>query len=62
MRSVSGQRLGKHVPAVTVTHATEETGCYLRGPRREVIKKRAGATRQLIIGSQFCKGLEHGSR
>jgi hypothetical protein len=26
-RPVSGQRLGKHVPAATDTHATEETGC-----------------------------------
>jgi hypothetical protein len=62
MRHVSGQRLGKHVPAATVTHATEETGRYIHGPRRGVIKKRNGATTQLIIGSQFCKGLEHGSR
>jgi hypothetical protein len=41
------QRLGKHVPAATVTHATGETGCCLRGPRRGVIKKRIGATSQL---------------
>jgi hypothetical protein len=28
--------LGKHVPAATVTHATGETGCCLRGPCRRV--------------------------
>jgi hypothetical protein len=44
IRPVFGQRLGKHVPAATVTPATVETGCYLRGPRRGVIKKRTGAT------------------
>jgi hypothetical protein len=47
MRPVSEQRLGKHVPVATVTHVTGETGCCLRGPRRGVIKKRAGATSQL---------------
>jgi hypothetical protein len=36
----------KHVPVTTVTHATEETGCCLRGPRRGVKKKR-------IEGKQF---------
>jgi hypothetical protein len=32
---VSGQSLGKHVLAATVTHPTGETVCGLRGPRRE---------------------------
>jgi hypothetical protein len=41
---VSGQRLGKHVPAVRVKHATGEMGCYLRGPRQGVKEKRTGAT------------------
>jgi hypothetical protein len=27
-KPVSGQRLGKHVPAATDTHATEETVCF----------------------------------
>jgi hypothetical protein len=27
-RPVTGQRLGKHVPAAKVTHATEETECF----------------------------------
>jgi hypothetical protein len=35
---------GKHVPLATVTHATGETACCLRGPRWGVIKKRNGAT------------------
>jgi hypothetical protein len=42
---VSGQRLGKHVPEETVTHATGETWCRLRGLRRGVIKKRTGANK-----------------
>jgi hypothetical protein len=41
-RAVSGQRVGKHIPAATITHATGETGCCLRGPRRGMIKKRTG--------------------
>jgi hypothetical protein len=44
MEPVTRQRLGKHVPAVAGTHATEETVCSLCGPRGEVIKKRIGAT------------------
>jgi hypothetical protein len=28
IRPVSGQRLGKHVPAATAAHATEETWCF----------------------------------
>jgi hypothetical protein len=37
-------QLGKHVSAGTVTHATAERGCCLRGPRRGIIKKRIGIT------------------
>jgi hypothetical protein len=62
IRPVSGQRLGKHIPEATVTHSTGKTGCYLRGPRRGVIKKRIGQPVQLIVSSQFCTELEHGSR
>jgi hypothetical protein len=43
-------------------HAMEVTGCCLRGPRRRVIKRELGQPSQLIVGSQFCTGLEHGSR
>jgi hypothetical protein len=46
---VSGQRLGKYVPAATVTHATGETGCCLRGPRRGDKKE--------YWGNQFCWAL-----
>jgi hypothetical protein len=38
-RLVSGQRLAKHVPAATDTHATKQTGVLLCGPRRDVISK-----------------------
>jgi hypothetical protein len=48
IRSVSGQRLSKHVPAETVTHAMGETVCCLRGPRRGVIKKRIEATSSVL--------------
>jgi hypothetical protein len=44
IRPDAGQRLGKHVPAATVTHGTGETGCCLRGPRRGDIKEKIGAT------------------
>jgi hypothetical protein len=38
-RVVSGQRLGKHVPAGTDMNATIEKLCSLRGPCRDVISK-----------------------
>jgi hypothetical protein len=44
MRPVSGQQFDKHVPAATITHATGESGCTLRGPCRGGIKKRSEAT------------------
>jgi hypothetical protein len=60
MRTIAAQRrskyasttiellFGKHVPAATVTHAKGGgTGCYLRGPRLGIKKKRIGATDQL---------------
>jgi hypothetical protein len=47
MRHVSEQRLGKHVPVAMITQATGETGYYLRGPPRGLIKKRNGETSQL---------------
>jgi hypothetical protein len=56
IRAVSGEQLDKHVPEATVTHATEETECCLRGPRRELEQPS-----QLIIGSHFCTRLDHGS-
>jgi hypothetical protein len=41
--AVSAQRLVKHVPATTDMQATIEllleTGCFLRGPYRDVISK-----------------------
>jgi hypothetical protein len=39
--------LGKHFPAASVTYATGEIGCCLRGPCRGAIKKETGATSQL---------------
>jgi hypothetical protein len=44
IRAVSGQRLGKKVPALTVTHATGEAGCCPFGPRLGVEKKRTWLT------------------
>jgi hypothetical protein len=45
--TVSGQRLGKHVPAATNMHALIElllkTACFLRGPCRDVITRTVGA-------------------
>jgi hypothetical protein len=42
-KTVSGQRLGKHVPATINTHVTIEllleTGCFLCGPCRDVITR-----------------------
>jgi hypothetical protein len=37
--TVSGQRLGKHVPEATDTNATIEELCFLCGPFRDVISK-----------------------
>jgi hypothetical protein len=36
--AVARERLGKHVPAATDSHVTEER-CFLRGPCRDVISK-----------------------
>jgi hypothetical protein len=58
-RPVSGQRLRKHAPASTVTHVTGVTGCFLRDPLREVIKKRTGATKSVDNLQLFFTGLEH---
>jgi hypothetical protein len=38
-RAVSGQRLGKHVPAATGTNATVEELCFLCGPCRDIVSK-----------------------
>jgi hypothetical protein len=48
--AVATERLGKHVPAATDTHATEERRC-LRGSCRGVIKKTTGATKSVLHGS-----------
>jgi hypothetical protein len=40
IRTVSGQRLSKHVLAAMVTHATGESECRLRSPRRGIMKRR----------------------
>jgi hypothetical protein len=40
--AVSGQRLGKHVPAATDTHAITEEWCFLCGPCRDFISKGQG--------------------
>jgi hypothetical protein len=45
-KAVSGQRLGKHVPAATNTHETIEERCFLCGPWREVITITAEAVSQ----------------
>jgi hypothetical protein len=62
MRPASKQRLGRHVPAATVTHAAGEKGCCLGGPPRGVIKKRTRATNSVDIWQSFSTGLEHGGR
>jgi hypothetical protein len=41
--AISGQRLGKHVPAATVTNVTIKERCLLCGPCRNVITRTAGA-------------------
>jgi hypothetical protein len=50
--TVSGQRLGKHVPAATNTHATIdlllETGCILRDPCRDVITRTVGTMSPVV--------------
>jgi hypothetical protein len=43
MQHVSGKKFGKHVPVATNMHATTEERCFLCGPCREVITRRAGA-------------------
>jgi hypothetical protein len=46
----SRQRLGKHVPAATDTHATIGVlwkRCFLLGPCKGVIRKTAGATQSI---------------
>jgi hypothetical protein len=62
IRPVSGQRLDKHVPAVTITHATGETECCLLRPRRGVKNRELGQPVRLRVGCQFCTELKHGSR
>jgi hypothetical protein len=58
MRPVSGQRLGKHVPAATVTHSKGEKGCCLLGPRRGVLKKRIWATSLLSSAREVVSQLK----
>jgi hypothetical protein len=41
-RAVSGQRLGKHVPAATNTNGTIEELCFLCGLCRDVTSKGQG--------------------
>jgi hypothetical protein len=38
-KAVSGQRLGKHIPAATDTNATIEELCFICGPCRDIISK-----------------------
>jgi hypothetical protein len=45
--SAARERLGKHVPGVKDTHATEER-CCLRGPCRGVVRKTVGATKSVL--------------
>jgi hypothetical protein len=62
IRPVTGQKLDKHVTAATVTHATGEMGCCLRGPCRGIKKKRNGASSQLSFARETEKiGSESGS-
>jgi hypothetical protein len=65
-RRVSGQRLGKHVPAATVTHAMEKKNGVLPKrsvPRSYIVENRNQVPELIrVVSSQFCKGLEHGSR
>jgi hypothetical protein len=52
--TVSRQRLGKHVPMATNTHAITEEECFLHGPCRDVITRTVGAMNS--AGDQFCMG------
>jgi hypothetical protein len=56
--TVPEQRLGKHVPEETNTHATIEERCFRCVPCKVVIKKRIESI-QLVEGWQpveLCKG------
>jgi hypothetical protein len=55
--SVSGQRLGKHVPAETKTHATIDERRYRCCPCRGAIKYTIGAI-QSVEGWQFSGALQ----
>jgi hypothetical protein len=49
---VSGQQLGKYIPAATDMNATIEERCFLGGLYREVITRAAGAMSSI----EFCTG------
>jgi hypothetical protein len=55
--AVFEQRLGKHVPTETNTHATIVERYFRCGPRRGVIKKTTGVI-QLVEGGQFIWALQ----
>jgi hypothetical protein len=52
--AVSGEQLGKHVPAATNTHTTIELllemGCYLCGQCRDIISKEQSQSADLYTG------------
>jgi hypothetical protein len=50
-RVVSGQRLGKHVPAATDTNATIEELCFVCGPCRNIITDKV-----TVVSSTPCGG------
>jgi hypothetical protein len=51
-RVVSGQRLGKHIPAATDTHAAIEEfeTVFSSGPCQGVTRKATGATESVLYG------------
>jgi hypothetical protein len=48
-KAVSGQRLGKHVPAATNTSETIEELHFLRGPCQDVISKGKSELRESSV-------------
>jgi hypothetical protein len=61
IRTVSGQRLSKHVPAASDMNATLEELCFLCGPCRDVISKGQGWS-LVLYGSLLCKDLSRRQR
>jgi hypothetical protein len=57
-KAVSGQRLGKHVPAATDMKAKAEELCLLCGPYRDIISKGQGPNLVSSVRESVKKELE----